>query len=253
MASLVVSDDASTTISKVLIVVAMEAEAAPFLAHLGLQPVACVAPFAPCLLHSGIYKNCQISVVTNGKCPTFHVDNVGTTPAALSTFLAINQMRPDLVINAGTAGGFKRKGACIGDPFIATGLKHHDRRIAIPGFTAYGIGDHKSTTCSNLIKVLGFKSGICTTSNSLDHTEMDDKMMSDNDASVKDMEGAAVAWAAELSKTPLLVLKVVTDIVDGDRPTHEEFMENLGTAAKSLQESLIKIVDFVAGKKMSEL
>lgn len=250
MASLVTEEK---TITNILVVVAMEAEAAPFLAHLNLQPVKCDAPFAPCSIHSGTYKNCNINVVTNGKCPTFHVDNVGTTPAALSTFLAVNQLRPDLVINAGTAGGFKRKGAAIGDPFIATRLKHHDRRIPIPGFTEYGIADHKTVSCANLISSLGFKSGTCTTSNSLDHTEMDDKMMLDNDASVKDMEGAAIAWVTELSGTPFLALKVVTDIVDGDRPTHEEFMENLGTAAKSLQESLVKIVDFVAGKKLNDL
>jgi len=47
--------------------------------------------------------------VVNGKCSRFGVDNVGTTPAALSTYLAITQMSPDLVINAGTAGGFKAK------------------------------------------------------------------------------------------------------------------------------------------------
>ena len=46
----------------------------------------------------------------------------------------------DLVINAGTAGGFSRKGAAIGDAFISTGIKHHDRRIAIPGFTGMRSG-----------------------------------------------------------------------------------------------------------------
>ena len=32
------------------------------------------------------------------------------------------------------------------------------------------------------------------------------------DASVKDMEAAAVAWAAELYQVPYFALKVVTDI-----------------------------------------
>lgn len=73
------------------------------------------------------------------------------------------------------------------------------------------------------------------------------------DASVKDMEAAAVAWVADLSNTKLLVVKVVTDIVDSDRPTQEQFFENLATAAKSLQEAVPKIVDFVIGKKISDL
>ena len=60
-----------------------------------------------------------------------------------------------------------------------------------------------------------------TTSNSLDHNADDDKHMAANDAAVKDMEGAAIAWVAEQTATALLGVKVVTDIVDGDRATHE--------------------------------
>jgi 5'-methylthioadenosine nucleosidase len=48
-------------------------------------------------------------------------------------------------------------------------------------------------------------------------------------------------------------LQVVTDIVDGERATHEEFMENLGTAAQSLQENLSKVVDFIAGRTIGDL
>jgi 5'-methylthioadenosine nucleosidase len=65
------------------------------------------------------------------------------------------------------------------------------------------------------------------------------------EASVKDMEAAAIAWVAELSSTPFFSLKVVTDIVDGDRPTHEEFLENLSSAATVLQKKLPEVIDFV--------
>jgi 5'-methylthioadenosine nucleosidase len=47
--------------------------------------------------------------------------------------------------------------------------------------------------------------------------------------------------------------QVVTDIVDGDRPTADEFLENLGAAARSLQEAVPKTIDFVAGKRLSDL
>jgi nucleoside phosphorylase len=67
------------------------------------------------------------------------------------------------------------------------------------------------------------------------------------------MEAAAIAWAAELTSTPMLALKVVTDIVDGERATQDEFLENLSTAAASLQENLVKVVDFVLGKTVAEL
>lgn len=35
------------------------------------------------------------------------VDSVGTVSSALLTFASIQALKPDLIINAGTAGGFK--------------------------------------------------------------------------------------------------------------------------------------------------
>lgn len=60
----------------------------------------------------------------------------------------------------------------------------------------------------------------------------------ENDAAVKEMEGAAIAWAAHLFDVPVLALKSITDIVDGDRPPQEEFLENLQKAALALKASL---------------
>jgi len=240
------------TIAHVLFLIAMEAEAGPFIAHLALQPRSLSHPWAPCLVYTGSYKGCTVTVVTNGK-DVSGVDNVGTTPAALSSFLAITELSPDLVINAGTAGGFRAKGAAIGDTFISSSFCHHDRRIPIPGWDAYAKGNHASLSCVNLVGALGYKMGVVTTGNSLDHTEMDDKLMLENDASVKDMEAAAVAWVAMHADKPFFAIKVVTDIVDGDRVTHEEFMENLGTAATSLQKALPQVVEFVVGKRVADL
>ena len=91
--------------------------------------------------------------------------------AALSTFAAINELHPDVVINAGTAGGFKRQGGNIGDAYIGTHFRHHDRRIPIPGFTEYGIGHLIAFSCKNLVETHSFKTGVVSTGNSLDHTE----------------------------------------------------------------------------------
>jgi 5'-methylthioadenosine nucleosidase len=48
--------------------------------------------------------------------------------------------------------------------------------------------------------------------------------MLENNASVKDMEAAAIAYVAELAGVPFFGVKVVTDIVDGDRPTQVFFL-----------------------------
>ncbi len=239
----------------------MEAEAAPFIEHLSLKPNdSFFNSKLPFKAFQGTHESCNLTVITNGKDDVYTtgVDNVGTTPAALATYLTLEKLDTDetpvdLVINAGTCGGFSRKGAEIGDVFLTTAVANHDRRIQIPGFTEYGIGKIDSTGVGNLAQTINAKLGLCTTGNSLDAHDQDHHHMSENDASVKDMEAAAIAWSCELHKTPHFGVKVVTDIVDGDKPTQEEFLANLGTAAKSLQEALPKVVEFICDKNHDEL
>jgi len=245
-------------INNVVIAIAMEAEADPFIKHLSLTNDETFFPTTtPFQAFRGQYKNCDVTVVTNGRDNVYGtgVDNVGTVPAALATFLALNKLegKADLLINAGTCVGFKRMGAEIGDVFLTTAVANHDRRIPIPDFVPYGIGKIESTNVSNLASEIDAKLGICTTSNSLDKHDVDDSLMEQNNASVKDMEAAAIAWSCQLTGTPHFGVKVVTDIVDGDKPTQEEFFENLGTAAKSLQESLPKVIEYVCGRSHDEL
>lgn len=76
-----------------------------------------------------------------------------------------------------------------------------------------------------------------SSSNNLGYSEQDWKQIEENDTSVKEMEGAAIAWAAHLFDAPLLALKSITDIVDGDRPPQEEFLDNLQQAAHALKVS----------------
>jgi 5'-methylthioadenosine nucleosidase len=44
-------------------------------------------------------------------------------------------------------------------------------------------------------------------------------------------------------------VKVITDIVDGNFPSHEEFMQNLASAAQSLQSALPKVLTYVCENK----
>lgn len=243
-------------IGNVLIAFAMEAEATPFITKLGLikdDPPKIAGP-APCVTFSGaLPSGLKVHVVWNGKCSTNAVDNVGTVPACLSSYLAIMAFQPDLVISAGTAGGFKSQGAAIGDIFLSKEIVNHDRRIPIPGFDKYGIGLIKSPSVPNLQAALGLKLGVVSSGNSLDYTDKCMEIMGQHQAAVKEMEAAAIAWVCELFGTPLLCIKSITDIVDGGRPSQDEFLENLHTAAAALQENLPKVLEFVAGKELSAL
>ncbi len=77
--------------------------------------------------------------------------------------------------------------------------------------------------------------GIVTSSNSLDFTSEDMTRMHENNASIKEMEAAGIVWVTHLFDVPFLALKSVTDIVDGERATQDEFLENLHKAAEALE------------------
>jgi 5'-methylthioadenosine nucleosidase len=180
-------------IKHIAILIAMEAEGKPYIESMNLKKIPSKYPEMPSLIYQGEYNSGLVSVVLNGKDKKYEVDCVGTTPgkksrlisclssfvlfsyfllflfsvlllpllcitsiAAISTFIALTELKPDLIINAGTAGGFKKHSAAIGDVFLSDHVKHHDRRIPLPGFHEYGRGNHESFKCHNLIKVSYF-------------------------------------------------------------------------------------------------
>lgn len=86
----------------------------------------------------------------NGPSEEYGICKVGTSAAFLTTYLAIDAFKPELVISAGTAGGFESNGAEIGSIFVSTTTVNHDRRIPLPGFKEFGL-DKKATHPMNAI------------------------------------------------------------------------------------------------------
>jgi 5'-methylthioadenosine nucleosidase len=253
----------------------MQAEATPFIEHLQLQKLTDYFPSnVPFVAYRGIYANedtnTQVTVITNGKDTVYGTEacNVGTIAAATITMMALQKEIPDVYINAGTAGGFQRNGAMIGDIYVVSSFTFHDRRIPIPGYDTYGIGHQSSTINVHAIlqQYESWKTGICTTGDSLDKTAECDVIMEQSNATVKDMEAAAIAWVAAMyspvkddtAKTDPTAMKfgsikVITDIVDGTQPTHEEFLSNLQKASEQLQHALPMVLDYIASKELNEL
>ncbi|XP_010447030.1 PREDICTED: 5'-methylthioadenosine/S-adenosylhomocysteine nucleosidase 2 isoform X2 [Camelina sativa] len=239
----------------IVFIVAMQKEAQPLINRLRLVEEV-NTPFpkeVTWVLFKGMYKDLSINIVCPGKDSTLGVESVGTVPASLVTYASILAIQPDLIINAGTAGGFRAKGACISDVYVVSTVAFHDRRIPVPVLDLYGVGMRKAFPTPNLIKELNLKVGRLSTGDSMDMSPHDEESITANDATVKDMEGAAVAYVADIFKVPTILIKGVTDIVDGNRPTSEEFLENLAAVTAKLDESLTKVIDFISGKCLSDL
>lgn len=62
-----------------------------------------------------------------------------------------------------------------------------------------------------------------------------------------------MAYVADLLSVPAIFVKAVTDIVDGDKPTAEEFMQNLIAVTAALDHAVTEVVDFINGKSLYDL
>lgn len=149
----------------------------------------------------------HVHLIWNGRCKIHSCNLVATTAAGVAAYGAVQVFRPDLVISAGTAGGFGELGACIGDVYLSTKCIFHARRIPIclpsqkdakcfqnKHFEEYGFGHFRSPPLNSLAKRVGVKQGIVSSSDCLDCSEIDLHLLRTEGAVVKEMEAAAVAW-----------------------------------------------------------
>ncbi|KAA8536022.1 hypothetical protein F0562_028500 [Nyssa sinensis] len=255
MEEFMASETEKRPISTIVIIIAMQTEALPLVNKFQLSedPNPTFPKGVPWVRYHGIYKDLNINIIWLGNDSVFGVNSVGTVSASLVTYASIQVLKPDLIINAGTAGGFKAKGACIGDVFLASDIAFHDRRIPIPVFDLYGVGLQQAFSTPNLLKELSLKVGKLSTGDSLDMSPEDEASIIANDATIKDMEGAAIAYVVDLLEVPAIFIKAVTDIVDGDKPTVVEFRQNLAAVTAELDQAVTQVVDFINGKSLSEL
>jgi 5'-methylthioadenosine nucleosidase len=183
------------------------------------------------------------------------VAGVGTSNSVLNAFCAINEFKPSLLVNAGTAGGFGNSGGLIGDIYLTKGaVMYHDRHIKLGNYEQFGNGGYSCLSLHHLPKILAAKTGVFSTGNSLDYTSADMSRIIESDALVKDMEAAAFAEIAEQFNIPFIGIKSISDLVDANKPTPDQFQDNFGLATRNLHGALTTFVRFLAsGRRLEDL
>jgi 5'-methylthioadenosine nucleosidase len=243
-------------IRTVAVIMAMRAEAQPLIDRLRAveHPLPESAGPLPVQWFDARSSGVTVVVSLNGKDRRHGVDKIATQPAVLNAYVTTLHRRPDLVISAGTAGGWARHGTEVGDVFVSRDqIVYHDRRIALPGFIEYGVGSYPSVDAGALARALGLKQGVVSSGNSLDESAEDRRAIQRSGAAVKEMEAASVAWIAELLGVPMLAIKAITDLVDAPAATGEQFVANLRRAAQRLTDVLIDVFDFCDGRTIADL
>jgi len=210
---------------RVLLFVAMEGEAAPIVDALRLARAGDAS--------IGRVGNAEVTLVTPGVDPATQVDRIGPVHAAVALSRALLAAREpfDLVVNAGTAGGFEAQGQRIADLVVARDTMFHDARVALAGYgavarahTRLSAGD---ATLARMAAALDARVGLVSTGSSLDATADELALFARHGALAKEMELAALALACREHGLPLVALKGITDLVDHHEPTHEAFLRNL--------------------------
>lgn len=150
---------------------------------------------------------------------------IGKINAAYQLTKAIQQQRPDLIINLGSAGSnVFRQGTIV----CCTAFIQRDMDVCGLGYAPY------ETPFSPLpavwrsgIKLEGVEEGICGTGDSF---EMDHHK---TDYNVIDMEAYALAYIAAQEHIPFLCLKYISDGADGTAAA--DWTEQVHKAAKALK------------------
>ena len=230
-------------------IVAKEDEAAPFVDRFNVEKVEGAFNPLPCILYQKkLHGEHVLNIVVNG---TQHGSSlVGCEAATLTTIKAIETLQPDIVINSGTCGAFKKYGAEIGKVYIGSGVMFHDRRVM--GDDEWGtqtLGNYPlSERSKEIADALALEMAKVTTGSSLDMQPCDLQIIEENGGRLKDMEAAAVAFVCSLMKVPCLLVKSVTDLVDGGVDTFEEFSRNLHKASHELSKVNVKLVDYLVSR-----
>ena len=234
---------------------AMMDEAKPFIDRLSLTKNTCVfADLVPMQVFSGFYNSTEIFVIWNGEDKQHKVDNIGTQPATLATYLTITNIAPDIIISAGTAGGLKNRGCKIGDVYLSCGVfRYHDRRIPYTNFPQYGVGSYPSVDVSAMAKDLLLKQGEVSTGNSLETIAKDLQIIQASGAIIKEMEAAAVAWICQQFCMPMFAVKVIVDLLDTEQPSYQQFAEFLHIGSANLHKSLVDVVSYCEAKSVADL
>ncbi|MFK0573325.1 hypothetical protein [Endozoicomonas sp.] len=228
---------------RILIIMAMEAEARPVIDQLGLAALP-----ANQQLQSGFprfrgeFEGKEIIISLNGKSREYGVDRIGTEYAALNTQSAIIEFAPDLIINAGTCGAFSAD-AEIAD-IITTDqpVVYHDHRVPLKGFSEFATGHHPAIYRPEYFQGVVHKLGVVTTGNSLDMPVVDRQVIQQNRGMAKEMECASVAAVASLYEIDFFPIKSVTDHIDIELNNVDQFLDNLNLASIKLSETLIQVL-----------
>ena len=173
--------------------------------------------------------------------------------AAMGTTLLIQQFKPDMIINTGSAGGLDPN-LNVGDVIISTDVRHHDVDVTAFGYEKGQLPANPAAFLPNeqLVEVakkqaeklgLNAVSGlICSGDAFINGAEKIAQIRANfPQVAAVEMEAAAIAQVCHAMNMPFVVVRAISDVAD--KESHLSFDEFLPLAAEKSSEMVLEMLN----------
>lgn len=170
------------------------------------------------------------------------ISGIGKVNSAITTQTLIDKFNPSCIINFGSAGGvdntvetsnfYQIENCCQFD----FDLRDIDD-VPLGYIQDYGTYLFPCTTVKDFLEVKNLASADRFT-----ESDLDNQSVRDVGASIRDMEGGAIAQTCLANKIPLYSIKGITDIT-GSGSTAEQFKSNLKTVCENFYTIISKLLE----------
>lgn len=239
----------SKKISSILFVTILEEETTPLVHLLKLNKISKngISPFV--IEYEGVYHEITLHLIQPIKDPKFQVDSIGPEISALITYIAIQNCKPDLVINLGSSGGVIKdngniKNLKIGDICVSDkGIIFYDRDGAIDiKKQGYFKGNYDVVFLKEMNQKLDLKEVQIGSSSSFGS---DQSNAFKKGVDVGDMEAASIGKVCYWMDVPFMAVKVISDLDNGsDFEQKEIFEESLVRVSEKLARKIVEILEY---------
>ncbi|KJY72486.1 5'-methylthioadenosine/S-adenosylhomocysteine nucleosidase [Vibrio nigripulchritudo] len=202
---------------------------------------------AGCTFYTGQINGVEAVLLQSG---------IGKVAASVGTTLLLENYKPDVVINTGSAGGFDSS-LNLGDVVISTEVRHHDADVTAFGYEigqmagqpAGFAADEKlmavaEQALSQMEEKHAVRGLICTGDAFVCSAERQSFIRKHFPSVIAvEMEAAAIAQTCHQFKVPFVVVRAISDVADKESPM--SFEEFLPLAAKSSSEMVLKMADLL--------
>ncbi|HWI48461.1 MAG TPA: 5'-methylthioadenosine/S-adenosylhomocysteine nucleosidase [Rummeliibacillus sp.] len=199
---------------------------------------------ANCEYTEGTYAGHDIILLKSG---------IGKVNAAMSTTILLNEYKPDVVINTGSAGGYDED-LEVGAIVISDEVRHHDVDVTIFGYeigqvpqmpAAFKSYEKLMKLAEEAVTEIGehqYAVGLITTGDSFMNDPERVETVRGYFPTMKavEMEAAAVAQVCYQFGTPFVVIRALSDIAG--KESNISFDEFLPVAAKHSTQIVLKVI-----------